>query len=81
MQYGNNVSNKPCSRCHKPIGTKNLHFQDGMWWHRACWDEGVVELERANEIAKRFGFAPSALTGLPILPNMQGNAEFWWQTR
>lgn len=77
MRYGGNISHKPCSRCLKPLGNKNLHFQDGMWWHRACYDEGAAQLQTAMRIAaeargaeqaERFGFTPA---------NWQGNPQFW----
>lgn len=86
MRHGDNVTEKPCGRCGTAIGNRNIHFQDGMWWHKACWDSGVAQLQdamnlaakaRGAEQAERFGFAPSALTGVPILPNWQGNPFFW----
>ena len=72
-----------CARqtCKQEITALPVHFDGQSWYHLRCWEEGLTELHRAEEIAARFGFAPSALTGVPLLANMQGNPEFWHLTR
>ena len=73
VKYGNDVSAKHCQRCKKPIGNRNLHYQDGLWWHKLCHDQAMAEFAeatekarvalaeaRAEEQAGRFGFTVSA---------------------
>ena len=59
MQYGDKISDKKCARCGKPIGTVNITYRDDLWFHIDCVKQGEIELQRANEIAARYGFPPA----------------------
>ncbi len=50
MQYGDDISQVKCPRCHVLLGMRNITFQDGMLWHTECLRSG----ERALANAKRI---------------------------
>lgn len=52
MIYGNSVTQRLCERCKKVLGNRNLHYQDGLWWHKKCHDEAMVEFAEATEKAR-----------------------------
>ena len=55
MQLGNDFQGKKCARCRREI-YNDPAFEDALWYHRVCLEQGKKELQRANEIAARFGF-------------------------
>lgn len=57
MQLGNSFQDKKCARCRNSIESDPA-FEDALWYHRVCLEQGKRELQRANEIAARFGFPP-----------------------
>ena len=57
MQLGNEFQGKKCARCRREIFSDPV-YADGEWYHRVCEKQGKQELQRANEIAARFGFPP-----------------------
>ena len=91
MLYGNSVTQRLCERCKKVLGNRNLHYQDGLWWHRKCHDEAMAEFAEATEKARvaleearaaeqagRFGFAPPTVEDvIRQTTNYQGNPAFW----
>ena len=50
-----------CGRCHQEVLANPMYFDRQVWYHSACWEEGLRELQaahaRAKECARRFGFA------------------------
>jgi hypothetical protein len=57
MQFGHDFQGKKCARCRREIHSDPA-FEDDLWYHRMCLEQGKKELQRANEIAARFGFPP-----------------------
>jgi hypothetical protein len=57
MQLGNAFQGNKCARCRQPIQSDPA-FDDVLWYHRACLEEGKRALQRAEELAARFGFLP-----------------------
>ena len=53
MKYLTAFTSKKCARCYERIATDPL-FRDNMWFHRACWEEGVRQLQHATEVARRL---------------------------
>jgi hypothetical protein len=49
---------KKCARCRQAIQSDPT-FDDHLWYHRPCLDEGTRALQRAHELAARFGFGPA----------------------
>jgi hypothetical protein len=65
MQLGNAFQGKKCARCRQPIQSDPA-FDDQLWFHRACLNEGTRALQRAQELATRFGCdlqSPTAQSG------------------
>jgi hypothetical protein len=58
MQLGNAFQGHKCARCRQPIQSDPA-FDDHLWYHRPCLDEGVRALQRAQELAARFGGVPA----------------------
>jgi|RhiMetdeSRZDD1v2_1073273.scaffolds.fasta_scaffold875755_2 hypothetical protein len=54
MQLGNTFQGKKCARCRQAIQSDPA-FADDLWYHRACLEEGQRALQRAQELAIRFG--------------------------
>ena len=46
-----------CARCRQVIQSDPA-FDDDLWYHRTCLEEGKRALQRAEELAARFGFVP-----------------------
>ena len=57
MQLGNAFQGNKCARCRQPIQSDPA-FDDDLWYHRACLEEGKRALQRAHELAARFGLGP-----------------------
>ncbi len=57
MQLGNAFQGKKCARCRQALQS-DLAFEDDLWYHRACLEEGKRALQRAHELAARFGLGP-----------------------
>jgi recombinational DNA repair protein (RecF pathway) len=57
MQLGNAFQGNKCARCRQPIQSDPA-FDDDLWYHRACLEEGKRALQRAHELAARFGLVP-----------------------
>jgi hypothetical protein len=55
MQLGNAFQGKKCARCRQALQSDSV-FEDQLWYHRACLEEGKRALQRAQELAARFGF-------------------------
>jgi hypothetical protein len=55
MQLGNTFEGKKCARCRQTI-QNDPAFADDLWYHRTCLEEGKRALQRAQELAARFGF-------------------------
>jgi len=47
-----------CARCRHAIQSDPV-FDDHLWYHRRCLDEGTRALQRAHALAARFGFVPA----------------------
>ena len=54
MQLGNTFQGKKCARCRQVIQSDPA-FADDLWYHRTCLEEGTRALQRAQELAARFG--------------------------
>ena len=57
MELGNAFQGKTCARCRQALQS-DLAFEDDLWYHRACLEEGKRALQRAHELAARFGLGP-----------------------
>ena len=57
MQLDQACQGKKCARCRQPIQSDPA-FDDDLWYHRACLEEGKRALQRAHELAARFGLVP-----------------------
>ena len=58
MQLGNAFQGNKCARCRQPIQSDPA-FDDDLWYHRACLEEGRRALQRAQELAAHFGGVPA----------------------
>ena len=47
-----------CARCRQAIQSDPA-FDEHLWYHRACLEEGTRALQRAHALAARFGFGPA----------------------
>jgi len=54
MQLGNTFQGHKCARCRQAIQSDPA-FADDLWYHRTCLEEGQRALQRAQELAIRFG--------------------------
>ena len=80
MQFSNAFQGGKCARCRQAIQSDPA-FDDHLWYHRPCLEEGTRALQRAHELAARFGFVPAdsrtveeqrgqeALARLMVMPN------------
>lgn len=57
MQLGHAFDVQKCARCRQPIQSDPA-FADNLWFHRTCLEEGERALQRAEELAARFGGVP-----------------------
>jgi hypothetical protein len=55
MQLGNTFQGKTCASCQQAIQSDPA-FADNLWFHRTCIEEGQRVLQRAQELAFRFGW-------------------------
>jgi hypothetical protein len=61
MQFGNAFQGKKCARCRQPIQSDPA-FDEQLWFHRACLNDGTRALQRAQDLAARYscGLAETA---------------------
>jgi hypothetical protein len=57
MQLDHPSEEQKCARCKQVIQSDPV-FDEPLWFHRLCLEEGKRALQRAQELAARFGFAP-----------------------
>jgi hypothetical protein len=57
MQLDQTFQGKKCARCRQPLQSDPA-FEDNLWYHHACLDEGKRALQHAHELAARFGLEP-----------------------
>jgi hypothetical protein len=76
MPLGNAFHGKKCARCRQAIQSDPA-FEDDLWYHRPCLEEGKRALQRAQELAARFGFGPadSAHRGGGTMPRSVSAAD------
>jgi hypothetical protein len=53
MQRGKICQGQKCARCRQTIQSDPA-FDDELWYHRTCLEEGQRALQRAQELATRF---------------------------
>jgi len=58
MQLGYAFQGKKCNRCRQAIQSDPA-FDDHLWYHRTCLEEGKRDLQRAQKLAVHFGFVPA----------------------
>ena len=58
MQLDQAFQGKTCAYCRQALQSDPA-FDDDLWYHRACLEEGKRALQRAQELAARFGFGPA----------------------
>ena len=58
MQLGKAFHGTKCARCRQPIESDPA-CDEVLWYHRVCLDEGRRALQRAQELAARFGGVPA----------------------
>ena len=58
VQLGNAFHEQKYARCRQPIQSDPA-FDDVLWYHRVCLEEGTRALQRAHELAARFGVPPA----------------------
>ena len=58
MQFSNAFQGEKCARCRQAIQSDPA-FDDHLWYHRPCLEEGTRALQRAHELAARFGLVPA----------------------
>ena len=57
MQLGHAFQGQKCARCRQALQSDAV-YEDDLWYHRTCLDEGKRALQRAEELATRFGCMP-----------------------
>ena len=55
MQLDQAFQGQKCARCRQVIQSDPA-CDDHLWYHRPCLEEGTRALQRAHELAVRFGF-------------------------
>lgn len=58
MQFGNAFQGKKCARCRQPIQSDPA-FDEQLWFHRACLNDGTRALQRAQDLAASYGCVPA----------------------
>ena len=58
MQPDQVFQRNKCARCRQTIQSDPV-FEDNLWYHRACLEEGRRALQRAHDLAARCGFVPA----------------------
>ena len=62
MQFGSSLQGVKCAQC----GNEEMSdpvYRDARWSCRGCYDRNLKDILRADEVAARFGFAPSPRGG------------------
>ena len=63
------IANQKCGYCPELLGTRNIHYQNGVFSHKQCWEKKRLEdEERAEIMAARFGFGDGSLYGFAQWP-------------
>jgi len=58
MQLDQVFQGQKCARCRQAIQSDPA-FDEHLWYHRPCLEEGTRALQRAQELAARFGVVPA----------------------
>ena len=58
MQFDQAFQGQKCARCRQVIQSDPT-FDDHLWYHRPCLEEGTRALQRAHALAARFGSVPA----------------------
>ena len=58
MQLNQAFQGQKCARCRQAIQSDPA-FNDYLWYHRPCLEAGTRALQRAHELAARFGLVPA----------------------
>jgi hypothetical protein len=58
MQLDQAFQGKKCARCRHVIQSDPA-FDEHLWFHRACLEEGHRALQRAHALAVSFGVVPA----------------------
>jgi hypothetical protein len=53
MKYLAAFMPRKCARCFEPIDMAPV-FRDDEWYHQACWEEGVRQLQHATEVSRQL---------------------------
>ena len=58
MQFSHGVQGGKCARCRQAIQSDPA-WDEYLWYHRPCLEEGTRALQRAHKLAAHFGFVPA----------------------
>jgi hypothetical protein len=58
MQCDHAFQGQKCARCRQAIQSDPA-FDEHLWYHRTCLEEGTRALQHAHELAARFGVVPA----------------------
>ena len=61
LQVGSSLREVKCGKCGKDIISPV--YRDGRMVCSGCYDKSLIEIRSADEVAARFGFAPSPRGG------------------
>ena len=56
MEFDHVFQEEKCARCRQAIHSDPA-FEDELWYHRTCLEEGKRALQRVQELVVRFGLA------------------------
>ena len=59
MPFDRAFQGKKCARCRQALQS-DAAFEDQLWFHRACLEEGKRALQRAQHLAASCGGVPAA---------------------
>ena len=66
MLYGSQISNAPCGRCGQSVGTRNISYKDGRFFHERCFREYEKEVANRRSII-------TAITGEILIDEPEKN--------
>lgn len=78
--FGNAMPKFPrCGSCKQEILLAPAHYESGVWTHTFCNEKAKIDLQRANEVAARYGLPPQETFKKRYNPNrtMQDNPQFF----
>ena len=58
MEFSTAFQGGKCASCRQAIQSDPV-FDDHLWYHRPCLEEGTRALQRDHELAARFGCVPA----------------------